>query len=280
MGGVVRDGRVVRSESSGLVTVLAFAGIVVSLSQTLVIPLLGMLPEIADATPSHAACVRTSTRLTAAVAVPVLGGLGDLYPKKYVMLGAVGVMVLGSVMCALASSLWPMVIGRGLQGFGIGFIPVGIATMRALLPPARLGSAIALMSSPLGVGGALGSPAAAAPAQYGDWRWMFWGCAVLGLALILLIALRLDAVPPAKPDGTLDVIGALGLAVGLVSLLLAISKGADGGWVSGLTVGLFVLAVVAFGVGGWWVRRGPSPVVDHREDARPTWLIGNVATLM
>src|SRR5699024_7476679 len=169
MGGVVRDGRVVRSESSGLVTVLAFAGIVVSHSQTLVIPLLGMLPEIAHTTPSNAARLVTSTRLTAAgalqvlgrlgdphpqenrmpnaawvvtstlrtaaVAVPVLGRLGDLYPKKYVMLGAVGVMVLGSVMCALASSLWPMVIGRGLQGFGIGFIPVGIATMRELLPP-------------------------------------------------------------------------------------------------------------------------------------------------
>src|SRR5699024_8654777 len=75
MGGVVRDGRVVRSESSGLVTVLAFAGIVVSLSQTLVIPLLGMLPEIADTTPSNAAWVVTSTLLTAAVAVPVLGRL-------------------------------------------------------------------------------------------------------------------------------------------------------------------------------------------------------------
>src|SRR5699024_516235 len=98
MGGVVRDGRVVRSESSGLVTVLAFAGIVVSLSQTLVIPLLGMLPEIADTTPSNAAWVVTSTLLTAAVAVPVLGRLGDLYPKKYVMLGGVGVVELGSLM--------------------------------------------------------------------------------------------------------------------------------------------------------------------------------------
>ncbi|HJC27771.1 MAG TPA: MFS transporter [Candidatus Dietzia intestinipullorum] len=280
MGGVVRDGRVVRSESSGLVTVLAFAGIVVSLSQTLVIPLLGMLPEIADTTPSNAAWVVTSTLLTAAVAVPVLGRLGDLYPKKYVMLGAVGVMVLGSVMCALASSLWPMVIGRGLQGFGIGFIPVGIATMRELLPPARLGSAIALMSSSLGVGGALGIPAAAALAQYGDWRWMFWGSAVLGLAIILLIALRLDAVPAAKPDGTLDVIGALGLAVGLVSLLLAISKGADWGWVSGLTVGLFGLAVVAFAVWGWWVLRHPSPLVDLRVAARPPVLMTNIASVL
>src|SRR5699024_12430704 len=103
---------------------------------------------------------------------------------------------------ALADSLEPMVVGRGLRGFGVGSTPVGIATVREPLPPARLGSAIALMSSSLGVGGALGIPAAAALAQYGDWRWMFWGSAVLGLAIILLIALRLDAVPAAKPDGT------------------------------------------------------------------------------
>lgn len=152
--------------------------------------------------------------------------------------------------------------------------------MRELLPPARLGSAIALMSSSLGVGGALGIPAAAALAQYGDWRWMFWGSAVLGLAIILLIALRLDAVPAAKPDGTLDVIGALGLAVGLVSLLLAISKGADWGWVSGLTVGLFGLAVVAFAVWGWWVLRHPSPLVDLRVAARPPVLMTNIASVL
>lgn len=276
----VRGDRAVRPDHSGLVAVLAFAGIVVSLSQTLVIPLLGMLPEITDSTPANAAWVVTATLLTGAVANPVMGRLGDLYPKKYVMIGAAAAMVVGSVICALAASLWPMIIGRGLQGVGIGLIPLGIATMRELLPPTRLAPSISLMSSSLGVGGALGIPAASALAQYASWQWMFWGSGLLGVAIIVLMALGLKAVPAAKPDGTFDVVGALGLTVGLVSLLLAISKGADWGWASGVTLGLFALAAVAFAAWGSWVLRHRSPLVDLRVAARPPVLMTNIATVL
>lgn len=279
MSGRVRDGRAARSDDSGLVVVLAFAGIVVSLCQTLVVPLLGMLPEIVDTTPANSAWIVTATLLTGAVAGPVIGRLGDIYPKKYVMIGAVAAMVAGSVLCALATSLWPMIIGRGLQGVGIGLIPLGIATMRELLPTDRLAPAISLMSSSLGVGGALGIPAAAALAQYGAWQWMFWGAAILGVAIIVAMVVVLRVVPAAKPDGTLDLIGAFGLAVGLSSLLLAISKGADWGWASGRTVGLVALAAMAFVAWGAWVLRHRSPLVDLRVAARPPVLMTNIASV-
>lgn len=280
MGGGVRVGHAARSDHRLLVVVLASAGIVVSLCMTLVIPLLGMLPEITGSTPANAAWVVTATLLTGAVANPVMGRLGDLYPKKYVMIGAVGAMVAGSVLCALASSLWPMVIGRGLQGMGIGLIPLAIATMRELLPPARLAPSIALMSSSLGVGGALGIPAAAALAQYGTWQWMFWGSAILGVAIIAAMAVFLRTVPAAKPDGTFDVVGAVGLAIGLVALLLAISKGADWDWGSALTLGLLATAAVAFVLWGFWVLRHRSPLVDLRVAARPPVLMTNVASVL
>lgn len=280
MGGGARVGRAARPDHGGLVVVLAFAGIVVSLCQTLVIPLLGMLPEITGTTPANAAWVVTATLLTGAVAGPVLGRLGDLYPKKYVMIAAVVAMVLGSVLCALASSLWPMVIGRGLQGMGIGMIPLAIATMRELLPPTRLAPSISLMSSSLGVGGALGIPAAAALAQYGTWQWMFWGSAILGLAIIAAMAVFLRAVPAAKPDGTFDGIGAVGLAIGLVALLLGISKGSDWGWLSTLTLGSFATAAVAFVLWGRWVLRRRSPLVDLRVAARPPVLMTNIASVL
>ncbi|GAA1720555.1 MFS transporter [Dietzia cercidiphylli] len=277
MGGRTRGGDAVRAEQNGLIVVLAFGGIVMSLTQTLVIPLLGMLPAILGTSATNAAWVVTVTLLAGAVAGPVMGRLGDLYPKKNVLIGVTAVMVVGSVLCALSTSLWPMLIGRALQGVGIGVIPIGIATMREVLPAVRLGPAIALMSSSLGVGGALGLPAAAALAQYGSWQWMFWGTAVLGVGIIAMMALRIRSLPAAKPDGTLDPIGAVGLAVGLISLLLAVSKGADWGWLSALTLGLFALAAVAFPVWGWWVLRHPSPLIDLRVAARRPVLLTNIA---
>lgn len=279
MSASAQDAGAVRREDSGLIMVLAFGGIVVSLSQTLVIPLLAVLPSILGTSAVNASWVVTITLLAGAVAGPVMGRLGDLYPKKYVLIGCTGVMVAGSVLCALSGSLWPMLIGRALQGVGIGVIPIGIAAMREILPPVRLGPAIALMSSSLGVGGALGLPAAAALAQYGSWQWMFWGSAVMGLAIMLLMAVRLKTLAAAKPDGTLDLIGALGLGVGLVALLLAVSKGADWGWTSPLTLGLFLLAAVAFPVWGWWVLRHRSPIVDLRVAARRPVLMTNIASV-
>ena len=280
MAASARGGDTVRSDQNGLIMVLAFGGIVVSLSQTLVIPLLGMLPAILGTSAVNAAWVVTVTLLAGAVAGPVMGRLGDLYPKKYVLIGCTAVMVVGSVVCALSSSLWPMLIGRALQGVGIGVVPIGIATMREVLPARRLGPAISLMSSSLGVGGALGLPAAAALAQYGDWQWMFWGSGVIGLAIIGLMAVKLRVVPAGKPDGTLDLTGAFGLAVALIALLLAVSKGADWGWTSPLTLGLFALAALSFPLWGRWVLRHPSPIVDLRVAARRPVLFTNIASIL
>lgn len=73
--------------------------------------------------------------------------------------------------------------------------------------------------------------------------------------------------------------GALGLAVGLVCLLLAVSKGAEWGWASTTTLGLFAAAVVVLLVWGFWELRTKDPLVDLRTTARPRVLITNVASL-
>lgn len=280
MSSPVHGADAVRKEGNRLVAVLAFGGILMSVSQTLVIPLLGMLPGILDTSAVNASWVVTVTLLAGAVAGPVMGRLGDLYPKKYVLIACAAIVVIGSILCALASSLVPMLIGRAMQGVGICVIPVGVATMREVLPAVRLAPAISLMSSSLGVGGALGLPVAAALAQYGSWEWMFWGVALMGVAFIVMAAIAVKPVPAAKPESSLDLIGALGLGVGLVALLLAISKGSDWGWGSPLTLGLFALAVAALPLWGLWVLRHSSPIVDLRVAARRPVLMTNIATVL
>ncbi len=64
------------TRSGGIVTVLAVAGIVAALMQTLVVPLIGDLPRILDTTASNASWVVTITLLVGAVATPVTGDWG------------------------------------------------------------------------------------------------------------------------------------------------------------------------------------------------------------
>jgi len=97
-----------------------------------------------------------------------------------------------------------------------------------------------------------------------------WVLAVLALAVVAG-ALRQWLVHRADPSAP--------RAWRLVALLLAVSKGADWGWTSPITLGLFVLAAVAFPAWGLWVLRHKSPIVDLRVAARRPVLLTNIASV-
>jgi EmrB/QacA subfamily drug resistance transporter len=265
------------SRTGLFVAVLAFSGIVVSLMQTLVIPLIPEFPALLHAPASDTTWAITATLLAGAIATPTVGRLGDMFGKRRMLLLSMASMVVGSVVAALSDSLAPMVAGRVLQGLAAGVIPLGISIMRDELPAGKLGSAIALMSASLGVGGALGLPAAAFLAEHADWHMLFWTSAAVGaVALVLVLAI----VPESEvtSPGRFDVVGAVGLSAGLFSLLLAISKGGDWGWGSAGTTGLFAVAVVVLLVWGWWELRNREPLVDLRTTARRQVLLTNLAS--
>ena len=264
--------------SNAVVAVLAFAGIVVSLMQTLVIPIVPELPRYLDASASNTAWAITATLLAAAVATPVAGRLGDMYGKRRMLLISLVVLVTGSVVVALADSLVPAIVGRTLQGLAAAVVPLGISVMRDVLPAERLAGSTALMSASLGVGGALGLPAAAFIADNFDWHILFWTSASLG---VVAFALVLTLVPESKvrTGGRFDLVGSIGMAIGLVSLLLAVSKGGDWGWTSGSILGLFAVAVLVLLAWGFYELRTTQPLVDLRTTARRQVLFTNLASI-
>ncbi|MEU9893824.1 MFS transporter [Streptomyces phaeochromogenes] len=275
------DSPKVASRSGGVVGILAFAGIVAALTQTLVVPLIGDLPKLLDTGASNASWVITATLLAAAVATPVAGRLGDMYGKRRMLLASLIPLVVGSIVCALSSSVIPMITGRGLQGLGMGVVPLGISLLRDVVPKEKLGSSIAIMSASMGVGGALGLPFSAAIAENASWRVLFWVVAALALAVGTLIWF---VVPVGRENtaagSSFDLLGAVGLGVALVCLLLGVSKGADWGWGSGTTLGLLGTSVVVLLAWGWWELRTREPLVDLRVTARPQVLMTNIASIL
>lgn len=264
-----------------IVGILAFAGIVAALTQTLVVPLIAQLPTLFDTSASNASWVITATLLAAAVSTPVAGRLGDMYGKRRMLLVSLVPLILGSVVCALSSSVIPMIAGRGLQGLGMGVVPLGISLLRDVVPAQKLGPSIAIMSASMGVGGALGLPFAAAIAENTSWRVLFWVVAVLALAVGALILALVPADRPATAAaGRFDLPGAIGLGAALIALLLAVSKGADWGWGSATTLTLFAAALILLPTWGWWELRLSDPLVDLRVTARPQVLMTNTASVL
>ncbi|MFE4366823.1 MFS transporter [Streptomyces sp. NPDC056835] len=266
-------------KTGGIVPVLAFAGITVAVMQTLLVPVIKDLPVLLRTTPADATWVMTATLLAGAVSTPIMGRLGDLFGKRRMLLASLAVMVVGSLICGFTDDLVIMIVGRALQGFAMGAIPLGIGIMRDELPRERLGSAMALMSSSIGVGGGLALPAAALVAQNADWHALFFGAAGLGVVSMLL-TVRYVPESSVRANGTFDWLGAIGLSAGLVALLLPITKGSDWGWGSPTTLGLIGLAVAILLLWGVLELRSAAPLVDLRTTARREVLLTNLTSIM
>jgi len=258
--------------------VVAVCGVLVSLTQSILIPVLGAIQRDLGSSTTGTEWLLTSTLLVAAVSVPVLGRLGDLYGKRRMLLVATLALVIGSVICALADSIGAMIAGRIVTGVSSAAIPLGISLIGQVLPAKRAGSGIALVSATLGIGGALGLPLAALVAEHSDYHVLFWICAGGGAAAFTGIWFALTEVPRFG-SGRMDFPGAVLLAAALVSLLLPLAEATTWGWGDPKTIGLLVLAAVLLAVFALVERRVASPLVDLVVNARPSLLLTNIASL-
>ncbi|GAA1489842.1 MFS transporter [Brachybacterium sacelli] len=259
-----------------ILIVAGFSSLCAALMQSLVIPIQPQLPEMLGTSASNAAWVVTATLLAGGVAMPLTGKLADLKGRKPVLVASALLLLLGSLICALGDSLAPVLLGRVLQGLAMGYIPVAISFVREVMPPHLRNTAVAGISATLGVGGALGLPIAAWVAQSYDWHALFWLATVL--AVIMVVA-TLAVLPhrPATGSGKLDVIGAIGMSVGIVALLVGISKGSDWGWASPATLGTILGGLVVLLLWGRFEIGHENPLVDLRTTARRPVLLTNIA---
>jgi len=258
--------------------VLALAGLCSSFMFTLVVPIQSQLPTLLNASRDDTAWVVTSTLLAAAVFTPIAGRLGDMYGKRRMVLVLLAVMIAGSVIAAVSGGIVGLIVGRALQGAVVGVVPLGISIMRDVLHENRVDSAIALMSATLGVGGALGLPISALVAENADWHWLFWIAGGLG-AVVFALVLWIVPVSVLRTAGRFDYLGAAGLAIGLIGILLAVSRGNTWGWTSPLTLGLAVGGILILLVWGWYELRVENPLLDLRVAARRPVLLTNLASV-
>ncbi len=261
-----------------IVAVLAIAGLASSFMFTLVVPIQSKLPELLDASREDTAWVVTSTLLAAAIITPISGRLGDMYGKRRIVLVLLALLVVGSVIAALSPGIVGIIVGRTLQGAVVGVVPLGISILRDVLHENRVDTAIALISATLGVGGALGLPISAFITERSDWHVLFWVAAGLG-AVVFVLVLWIVPVSVLRTAGRFDFIGAAGLSLGLLGILLAVSRGNEWGWGSPAVLALGIGGLVVLLAWGWFELRIAEPLLDLRVAARRPVLLTNIASV-
>jgi MFS family permease len=262
-----------------LVAGLSVVVLTVAVLQTAVVPVLGVIAEQLDASTVAVSWAVTANLLAAAAATPLIGRLADLHSKKCVLLSVLAVVLAGSVLAATTSSLALLILARVLQAASFALYPIGVAILREELHPDRMVSAMSVLSGTLGFGGGTGLVVVgllmSGDAGYHRVFWLTTAFTVLVISIVVFIV-------PARPrtsTGTIDWLGAAGLAAGLSAILLTITQGNSWGWTSPWTLGCAGLGVVV--MTGWWLweRRAKQPLVSLAMLTRRPIMLTNLATI-
>jgi EmrB/QacA subfamily drug resistance transporter len=260
--------------------VLALGTLAYALLQSLVAPALPNIQQELDASTAGVAWLLTAYLLSASVATPILGRMGDLYGKKRLLVIVLLVLAAGTLVSALADSLAVMVIGRVIQGAAGAIFPLAFGIVRDEFPPGKVATGIALMSAILGVGAGAGIVLAGPITDNLSFHWLFW---IPLVAVVLAAVASFVLVPesPVRSPGRIGWLGAILLSGWLVCLLLAFSEAPTWGWAAPKTVGLFVGAAVL--LVAWVVAesRARQPLVDMQMMRLPVvWTVNLTALLL
>jgi EmrB/QacA subfamily drug resistance transporter len=230
--------------------VLAVAALSYALLQTMVAPALPAIQHELDASTTSVTWVLTVYLLTASVATPILGRVGDMFGKERTLVAVLCLFAVGSLISALSQSIGLLVAGRAVQGAAGAVFPLAFGIIRDEFPPERVATGIGLISATFGIGGGAGLVLSGLIVDHLSYEWIFWfGFAVV---LVAIVATHLF-VPesPVKSPARIDWIGAGLLSAGLVCVLLAVSEGTSWGWGSARIVGLFAAGAAILAA---WVR--------------------------
>jgi MFS family permease len=260
--------------------VLVMTTLVASIISSLGAPLIPTVARDFHDSVSTAQWSLTVALLSGAVSAPVMGRLGDGPRRRATMLGGLAIVTLGGITAALAPGLDVLVVGRALQGIGLGIVPLAMATARDELATERVAPMIGLLSVSAAAGVGVGYPLSGQIADTAGLSGAFWfGAAVSGVALLCVAAVVPSGSRGRRPV-RLDWAGGVLLAAALISLLVAVAQGSAWGWTSAGIVGLLIAALVLFTVWTMQQLRTDAPLVQLRLLRHPAVLAGDVCAMV
>jgi MFS family permease len=249
--------------SLGGAFVLALGALDFGLESSIVIPALKDFAQDYNASLIAAGWLTTAYLLAAIVAVPTLGRLGDIFGKRRMLLVALGAFAFGSLIAGMTHSVGVAITGRAIQGVGVAAAPLTLGLVRDFVAPEQLPRMIGTVIGAANVGGAIGFLMSGILVDSFSAPAIFWFLFGFGILLFTGIA-TLVPESPVRARVPLDPGGAIVLGLGLVALLLAISKGQAWGWSSAIVVALFAGASITICGFVLIEQRVHAPFVDLR----------------
>jgi len=269
-----------RQNPNVTLAVLALGGMAYAVVQSLVIPAIPSIAHSLHASDNSAAWLLSATLLSASVVTPVAGRLGDIYGKERMLSVMLVVLLVGTVACALSTTIFELAVSRAIQGAAGGIFPLAFGIIRDEFPRDRVAGGIGLVSAILGIGGGAGILLGGVILEHLAWQWLFWAPLPV---IVVATALSYFFVPesPVKTPAKINWTAAVLMGLGLSAVLIAISEATDWGWGSAKTLGLIVAGLLICAAWVGWEFQSSTPLVDMRMmRVRPVWTTNLAAALL
>lgn len=194
----------------------------------------------------------TAFLITSTIATPLYGKLSDIYGPRPFYLFAIGIFVVGSVLCGMADSMYQLAAFRAVQGIGAGgLMSLAFVIIGSIVPPRERsryqGYFMAVFGSSSVLGPVIGGFFAGQPDLLGveGWRWIFFINVPLG-AIAFVTIWRVLHLPHERREHRIDWPGALALITFLVPLLVIAEQGRTWGWTSGRALVCYAIGAAGF----------------------------------
>jgi EmrB/QacA subfamily drug resistance transporter len=233
-----------------------------ALDQTIIataLPTIGR--ELGDL--EHLPWIVTVYLLTSTAVTPLYGKLSDTYGRRVIMLIGIVIFIAGSIACALAPTMFFLILARGLQGIGGGgLIALAQTIIADIVPPKERGRYQVYFASVFMSSSLLGPVLGGYFAEHLHWSVIFWINLPLGLVALVIAFRSLKKLPRFERPHKLDFLGSFLLVAATVALLSGLSWGGIRfPWSSPQILGLFAVSLVLWGLFAARMRLAPEPLI-------------------
>ncbi len=254
--------------------------------------------------------ILTTYLIAGAVMTPIASSLANLHGKKKILLCVMLVYAAGVVIGGITNDLYSFIVARGMQGVGMAMFPLAFSIIREQFPRNRLAIGQGIITSMFASGSIMGLLVGAGISEAFGWRMTFLSIVpVTGILLLVIMrSIREGQIHPqwqqqqpeqqqrqlqsgaehAMPKQSLDVYGAITLAVVITSFLLLLTylgqdensgaRGSNGDMMTLLAVS--VVCAASFAAFIFVERRAAQPLIDYRLFKNKTLLLANVMIIV
>lgn len=216
--------------------------------------------------------------LGAAIMVPVSAFLYKSIPTRPLYLVTVGLLILGSVVGALAQTFAVLLVGRIIQSLGTGMlIPIGMNITLEVAPKRKLGTYMGIMGAMTTLGPSSSVIVAGILLALFPWKMLLWVFAGLSALCFLCDMIFLNNVAKLTHP-KLDVCSPILISIALIGILYGISTAFSGNSVlAGITVVIGIIFLIMF---IQRQRKLKEPLIDLRPLSVKPFTIGVIINML